>query len=197
VHFVPFGVDTHRFRPSDRPAEVDVAMVGADPHRDHELVLRVAGRMPDVSYRVIAADEAALPSDRPPNVQVDTSVPFARATEALERARVVALPVRQNSYSGATTVLLQALALGKPVVVTRTRAIAEGYGLVDGETCRFVPAGDAAALERALAELLADPDAAAALGRRGRTLVEEQLGWDRFATRIRDILVAAAGQETA
>jgi hypothetical protein len=47
---------------------------------------------------------------------------------------VVALPVRENTYSGATTVLLQALALGKPVVVSRTSAIATGYGLWTGRT---------------------------------------------------------------
>ena len=61
----------------------------------------------------------------------------------LEEARVVALPVLDNSYSGATTVLLQAMALAKPVVVTRTKAIASGYGLVDGENCRLVEPGDA------------------------------------------------------
>ena len=51
--------------------------------------------------------------------------------ERLLAARVVALPVRENSYSGATTTLLQAMACGKPTVVTRTAAIARGYELED------------------------------------------------------------------
>ena len=76
--------------------------------------------------------------------------------DRLGRARVVALPVRDNSYSGATTVLLQAMALGKPVVVTRTAAIATGYGLVDGENVRFAAPGDTATFATAVADLLAD-----------------------------------------
>ena len=76
--------------------------------------------------------------------------------DRLERARVVALPVRENSYSGATTVLLQAMALAKPVVVTRTAAIATGYGLEDGENVPLVAPGDAGAFGAGARRVLAD-----------------------------------------
>ena len=69
--------------------------------------------------------------------------------DRLASARVVALPVRDNSYSGATTTLLQAMAMAKPVVVSRTAAIAAGYELEDGVNCRLVEPGDGAAFERA------------------------------------------------
>ena len=49
----------------------------------------------------------------------EADVSFAAVRDLLRRARVVALPVVDNSYSGATTVLLQALATGRPVVVSR------------------------------------------------------------------------------
>ena len=131
-------------------------------------------------------------------MRLDPEVPFSAALAALEAARVVALPVLDNAYSGATTTLLQALALGKSVVVTRTRAIAEGYGLRDGETCRLVPPGDPQALERAVVDLLADPEGAAALGRRGRAHVEESLSWERYTSSIGAILRSVAGlQPTA
>ena len=80
-------------------------------------------------------------------------------------ARVVALPVRENSYSGATTVLLQAMALGKPVVVTRTKAIETGYGLVDGENCRLVAPGDDMGFERASPECCGTSSTRALSGR--------------------------------
>ena len=79
---------------------------------------------------------------RPANVTLESDLPFEEMRRRLAEARLVALPVRENSYSGATTVLLQAMALEKPVVVTRTSAIATGYGLVDGENCRLVAPGD-------------------------------------------------------
>ena len=86
----------------------------------------------------------------------------------LAEARVVALPVRENSYSGATTVLLQAMALAKPVVVTRTKAIATGYGLVDGENCRLVAPGDEAGFERALCAVCCATSSTRALSARAR-----------------------------
>jgi glycosyltransferase involved in cell wall biosynthesis len=84
------------------------------------------------------------------------------------------------------------MALGKPVVVSRTKAIATGYGLVDGENCRLVPPGDAETLERALAEVLRDDWRARALGASARLAVERELTWDRYVDRIEKALSDAA-----
>ena len=165
VEFVPFGVDADAFRPRAATPDLDVVSVGADPHRDFELLLTVARSRPDVGVLLVTtAEHARSLGDRPANVAVETDLPFDEMRDRLERARVVALPVRENSYSGATTVLLQAMALGKPVVVTRTAAIATGYGLEDGENVRLVGPGDEAAFGAALDDLLADESRARALG---------------------------------
>jgi glycosyltransferase involved in cell wall biosynthesis len=192
VEFVPFGVDVDRFRPADSPGE-EVVSIGADPQRDFELLLRVAARMPETSFRIVTTEERlrALPA-APSNVRLDSDLPFDAMRERLSGARVVALPVRENSYSGATTVLLQAMGSGKPVVVTRTQAIATGYGLVDGDNCRLVPPGDAEAFERALGEVLRDDAHARALGASARATVERELGWQRYVDRIERLLRDAA-----
>ncbi|HXF98338.1 MAG TPA: glycosyltransferase family 4 protein [Gaiellaceae bacterium] len=194
VEFVPFGVDPEAFRPDGRPADLDVVSAGADPHRDFELLLQVAERLPETRFHLVAEAERAraLPA-LPANVALEADLPFEALRDRLARARVVALPVRENSYSGATTVLLQAMALGKPVVVTRTRAITAGYGLRDGENCRLVPPGDAATLEKALRHVLADGWHARALGASARRTVERELSWERYADRLAAIIAGAAG----
>ncbi len=103
----------------------------------------------------------------------------------------MALPVRDNTYTGATTVLLQAMASGKPVVVSRTAAIARGYHLEDGSNCVLVPPGDAEALANAVGTLLDDDDRAQAIGARARATVEEHLTWGRYANAIRELLSTA------
>jgi glycosyltransferase involved in cell wall biosynthesis len=194
VEFVPFGVDTDAFRPSEEEPLVDVVSIGADPHRDFPLLLRVAAGLPETSFLVVTtADQARALAPVPPNVAVETDLPFSEMRERLERGRVVALPVRENTYSGATTVLLQSLASGKPVVVTRTRAIDSGYGLVDGDNCRLVAPGDAEAFEQALARILRDELHARALGARARETTVRQLTWERYADRIQRVLLDAAG----
>ncbi len=189
VEFVPFGVDPVAFGPQLEPSTIDVVSVGVDPHRDFELLLRVATRVPDVSFRIVTSgDHRRGLATLPENVAVETDIPFAEMRRRLAEARVVALPVRENSYSGATTVLLQAMALGKPVIVTRTNAIATGYGLVDGENCRLVSPGDASGFERALATVLRDDFHARALGASARVTVERGLTWERYVDRIEELL---------
>ena len=193
VEFVPFGVDVESFRPGAEEPGDDVVSVGADPHRDFALLVEVASRLPETSFRIVTTAEHARalpPLSR--NVALETDLPFAEMRGRLAQGRVVALPVRENSYSGATTVLLQALALAKPVVVTRTQAIATGYGLVDGENCRLVPPGDGDAFERALADLLRDGERARALGEAARETVVRGLSRQRWVDRVEELLLAAA-----
>jgi glycosyltransferase involved in cell wall biosynthesis len=192
VGFVPFGVDTEAFAPNARPADVDVVSVGADPHRDFALLIHVAAGMPAVSFELVVAEDRARELGRlPSNVRVETDLPFDAMRDRLERARVIALPVRDNSYSGATTVLLQAMALAKPVVVTRTAAIASGYGLADGKNVRLVAPGARAELGEALTQLLADDTSARSLGASARATVEAELDWSRYVDRIDRLLRAS------
>jgi glycosyltransferase involved in cell wall biosynthesis len=160
------------------------------------LLLEVARARPRTWFSVVAGRDNA-PAGAPPNVSLEVDLPFAEMKRRLEQARVVALPVRENTYSGATTVLLQALALGKPVVVSRTSAIESGYGLVDGENCRLVPPGDAETFGRSLGEVLADEEHARVLGANARSTVERSLTWDRYVDRIEAVLVAAAASGRA
>ncbi len=149
----------------------------------------VATRHPELSFRIVAsAERARTLASLPTNVELEIDLSLDDARARLEDARVVALPVRENSYSGATTVLLQAMALGKPVVVSRTAAIASGYELEDGVNCRLVEPGDAAALERAILETLTGADAAAALGTRARQIVERSFSWERYTDALWEVL---------
>jgi len=190
ISFVPFGVDVDAFRPVPevRP-EFDVLTVGVDPRRDFGLLLRIAARRPELSFRIVAsAEHARALKDVPANVAVETDIPLDQVRDRLAQARVVALPVRDNSYSGATTTLLQAMAMAKPVVVSRTDAIATGYELEDSVNCCLVPPGDEAAFERALLEMLTGADAATTLGIRARETVERSLTWERYTNALWGLL---------
>lgn len=194
VVFLPFGVDLKAFRPCpERLADVDVLSVGADPRRDFDLLLAVASRRPGHHFRIVATAERARElGPLSPNVVLETDIPLEQVRDRIAGARVVVLPVRDNSYSGATTVLLQAMAMAKPVVVTRTRAIATGYELEDGVNCRLVEPGAADALECAVLELLTDQAKAAALGLAARETVERSLSWSAYAGALQRLLAAAA-----
>lgn len=111
--------------------------------------------------------------------------------DALYRAAALfALPSRGEGFG---LVFLEAMAVAKPCLALRDTAPAEI--VVDGETGRLVPAGDGPALERALIELLSDPDRARVLGEAGRRRYESELTFDAFERRLVPVLdeLALAG----
>jgi glycosyltransferase involved in cell wall biosynthesis len=189
VVFVPFGVDVDVFRPVEAEPDADVLSVGVDPRRDFELLVAIAERNPELSFRIVAgAGRARSLGELPANVALETDIPLEQVRSRLAGARCVALPVRDNSYSGATTTLLQAMAMARPVIVSRTAAIAAGYELADGVNCRLVEPGDEQGFERALLETLTGAAAARSLGSRARQTVERSFSWQRFTDALWEVL---------
>ncbi len=80
---------------------------------------------------------------------------------------------------GLPNVLLEAMALGVPVVSTRVNGVPRL--VCDGHNGRLIDAGDGRALTAALAELAADPGPRAAFAAAGRETVETRFG---FAARM-------------
>jgi glycosyltransferase involved in cell wall biosynthesis len=81
-----------------------------------------------------------------------------------------------SHMEGLGTSLLDAMAFGRPVVATAAGGIPEA--VEDGVTGRVVPVRDPAALADALAEALADPARARAMGGAGRRRFEERFTAD-------------------
>ena len=137
VVFIPFGVNCEYFSPRpDIIPSVDVLTIGADPQRDFKTLFWIASRHPEVSFRVIAGKEHASGfTSVPSNVEVHIDLPFPEIRNHLATARIIALPIHENTYSAGTTTLLQAMAMARPIVVSQTGAIRQGYGLQDGQNC--------------------------------------------------------------
>lgn len=79
------------------------------------------------------------------------------------------------------TNLIEALALARPVIVTRTGALPGELDVEKAGCGLFVPPGDPEALAKAMNELAADPARARAMGERGRQLAEQHYNIDRYA----------------
>jgi glycosyltransferase involved in cell wall biosynthesis len=83
-------------------------------------------------------------------------------------------------------VVLEAMALGRPIVATRVGGIAEAVR--DGESGVLVAARDAGALAGALNGLISDPSGAAALGARARSQVTTQFTRKRMLQGLGGVL---------
>jgi phosphatidylinositol alpha-1,6-mannosyltransferase len=77
-----------------------------------------------------------------------------------------------------SSTLIQALALGLPVVIGR--AGERGAMLQDGVEARLVPLRDPRAIAEAVLELASQPEAARAMGARARAFAERHFSIDRL-----------------
>jgi hypothetical protein len=127
---------------------------------------------------------------------VGGEAPYREILDQMSVAGIVAISVRRGATGMfGVTELNDALALGKPVVMSRNPYIdldieAEGCGLV-------VEPGDSDEWTTALRSLLADPDRRAEMGRRGRAVAEERWNHTVFgAAVIEAVSLALRGSES-
>jgi glycogen(starch) synthase len=177
------GVDTAHFAPrngpkSERPTIIFAGKVvwNKGVRELVEAACELAGEVPDLRLRLlgrapkeVAAALNARASDRglPRLLEFVDFVPHEALPDHLSRAHVFAGPSRYEGGPG--FVYLESMACGIPVIACAGSGAAEVVR--PGENGLLVPPGDVAALTEALRQLITDPGAAAAMGRRARDYV--------------------------
>lgn len=110
----------------------------------------------------------------------------AELAEAYQKASLVALPTHFDSFP---TVLVEAMATGRPVVSTTVGGVPSlvRHG-IDGI---LIPPGHVAALTSAMVHLLAEPEVGARMGRAGHERVTGSLSWEAQASRTAEVFERA------
>lgn len=191
VTYVPFGVDEVFFRPQTYPDRPLVLSAGVDRDRDHGTLFaaleEVHRARPEVELVVQAPGDARPP----PGVRTVPRMSHAALRELYGRASVVVVATRPNLHVSGLTVTLEAMASGRPVVLTRTPGV-EDY-VEDGRTGLLGVVGDPSSVAERVLDLLADQDEAVLMGERARVVMSE-----RFTTaHLADGLAGWMGLATA
>jgi colanic acid/amylovoran biosynthesis glycosyltransferase len=145
--------------------------------------LEIAGDGPLRSELERGAREAGL------EATFHGALPHEQVIGLYRRAAVFCLPcvvASTGDRDGLPTSLLEAMALGVPVVTTGVSGLSEA--VVPGVTGLVVPEHDPEAIADALARLLRDPDLGARLAAAARERVEEQFDLRVSVARLRALL---------
>lgn len=206
LHRNPCGVDVEQFAGADVAAsEPSLLAVGrfAEKKAPHLTLLafaRAADGHPEARL-VMAGDGPLLDACRTlaRALGVDDRVHFPGAVPHREVRRLMArsrafvqhsLRPPSGDSEGNPVAVREAMAAGLPVVATRHAGIAET--VVHGETGFLVEEHDWEGMAAHVSRLLADPEAAAELGRAGRARAERDFRMEDSIARLADILRAAA-----
>lgn len=181
VSVIPNGIDPERFHPASvdtvrasllpqlEPAAPLVVCVGRLCRQKGQDVLLTA--WPDIAREVPGA-RLVLVGDGPDGERLRSRAPdsvlFAGAvTDAVPWYQAADLVVLPSRWEGMALAPLEALACGRPVVVTDVDGARESLPAALAPRC-LVPAGNPAALAGAVAGLLLDPLLRESLGHQGR-----------------------------
>ncbi|HEV2034872.1 MAG TPA: glycosyltransferase family 4 protein [Candidatus Dormibacteraeota bacterium] len=197
--FVPYFADAAFWAPQHVAEDAKVVTAGRE-HRDYATLAAACDGMPE---RIVVAAGSfhsprapwRPPSHWPRNFELVPTLDRARLRELYARAMVVVVPVLPTDFQAGVTTLLEAMAMGKAVVVSAT----EGQRDVveDGVTGVLVPPADPPALRAAIRRLLDDDRERARLGRNARRAVEMHFSLDVYATTLSGHLDELAAMGTS
>jgi glycosyltransferase involved in cell wall biosynthesis len=207
IHLVHFGVDTEFWSPSpafaedeqnvqfpwtspsppEEPGHPAVVSVGNDRHRAHDLLLAafrdVHNKLPEARLDLVTSTPSQVPAEVG---RWHQSLTHPQLRALYRTARVVVVSTRLNNHVSGITAILEAMAMGKPVVATKTPGLEE-Y-VADGKTGVLVSVGDRDAMAKALIELLNDPGRCAQLGSQARKRVLIDFSTSAQAHRLANVL---------
>jgi glycosyltransferase involved in cell wall biosynthesis len=121
------------------------------------------------------------------------ALPHEQVLELMQRATLFCLPcvvAADGDRDGLPTSVLEAMAVGLPVVTTAVNGLAEA--VLHERTGLIVPQGDPSALADAIERLRSDPVLAARLAAGGRRRVERNFSLERSAALLRSMFPEAA-----
>lgn len=205
TRLIQFGVDTDRFRPGPDPVGLR-ARLGLNgqrvvlsnrtiaPNYRQDIVLEAVARLPaDVTVvmtrHAARADELAAIERRAAELGIADRVRVIESvddTDMPDLYRLADVVVSVPASDGGPVSLLEALAVGRPIVATDLPPVREWLAELDPDS--LVPVGDApataTAVEAVLQRTVAD---GAARAERGRAAVVERADYVRSMTRMQSL----------
>lgn len=174
LHFIPLGIDTDFYAELPAPAVGGTVMsAGEDRFRDHATLVGAVERVRRTLPRTRLELASGLPVHAPAGlVTVHTQRLNGRIRELYGRAAVVAVALHPTVTGSGLTVVLEAMACGRPVVVTGNPGLSD-Y-VQHGATGLLVPPHDVDAMAEAIRALLVDDDMRIEMGRRAAAVARER-----------------------
>jgi len=155
--------------------------------RDYPTLIDAVSDLPNLRVRLAAASPWSKHANETANRQLPENVDARRyeylaLRDLYAESDFVVVPLYENDFQAGVTTLLEGMAMGKAVIVTRTTGQTDV--VIDGETGLEVKPGDSAAWKAAIQRLSEDAALRSRLGAAARQWVEQNATLDRWVSEI-------------
>jgi glycosyltransferase involved in cell wall biosynthesis len=193
VVFTPFMVDADFFAPhavpvreSGEQAKIMICSAGLE-FRDYPTLLEAVKGL-DIHVVLAAASPWSKRADTTTRQEIPANVTVRRFTqyelrELYAASRFVVMPLYDVNFQAGVTTLLEAMAMEKAVICSRTRGQTDV--VVENETGIYVPPGDPQALRAAILDLLHHPEKAERMGKCGRERILREMSLKCYVERLK------------
>jgi glycosyltransferase involved in cell wall biosynthesis len=123
------------------------------------------------------------------------SLGFVDLRQLYADAQFVVMPLHETDFQAGVTTILEAMAMGKAVVCTRTNGQTDV--VIDGITGMYVPPGDAVGLRAAIERLRRDPTQARRLGDAARSYIEQECDVRVYARRLSEVVTRSVARSSS
>jgi len=185
---IPFHADARFYRPLPQAAvNPDQICSAGLEWRDYPTLIDAVGTMPDLSVKLAAAspwskhDDETVGRTLPPHVDA-RRYSYADLRDLYAGSSFVVVPIKETDFQAGVTTILEAMAMGKAVIATRTTGQTDV--ITDGENGLTVAPGDVVGWREAICRLRGDAALRARLGGNARRWVEENATLELWAERI-------------
>lgn len=218
VQLLPYQVDTEFWKIENaqlnQAARPYICTAGLE-FRDYPTLIE-AVRGLEIDLKIGAASfwskrkNSSLQGALPPNVEA-RSYSYTELRDLYANSCFVVVPLYNVDFQAGITLILEAMAMSKAVILTQTdgqcdtivdrrgvsRSIGMGLFTKDdfGQTGYYVPPGNVAQLRQAIQYLLDHPDEAHKLGQQARRTVESLMNVEHFAERISQAILEVVKEQ--
>lgn len=192
IHVVPNGVDIPDAPEHARDGALAIGVLARiDPGKGLDTFLAAARHVDNARF-VVGAAGGAFPEFEAGfrSGAADVGVEIVERPDGERFLAALDVVVLPSLHEGSPLVLLEAMALGKPVVASAIPGVAE----VLGEAGVLIPPRDSSRLAEALVELRDDPARRERLGRAAREVIEARYRLDSMLDRAVALLESAVGR---
>jgi glycosyltransferase involved in cell wall biosynthesis len=181
--FVPLLTATELLEYNTEDAEGYI-FSGGRVYRNYDILLRAVA---DSSYHTVVVSETEVPGLLGhPNIEPLNQIPLEQFYSLLAKSRIVVLPLEDKSFSVGQTVLLQAMAMGKPVIATRTAGTMDYVD--DFATGILVQPNDANGLKEAIDKLMRNEGLRSRLGKNAKDVIRDGHLPHHYTRNVRNLL---------
>jgi glycosyltransferase involved in cell wall biosynthesis len=193
ISYLPFGIDQHFWHPSAAASGGDggdYALCIGNTHRDFA-VLSEAWEPEFPPLKIVTVRKVPPSRGRVEVIAGDwrsAILSDVGIRELTQRARFVLVPLVQTVHPAGQSATLQAMACGKPTILTRSCGIWDESALIHRQTCMLVAPGSVEELRGAVRELCSDASLCKSMGQRAREVVTNGYNCERMARALGAIL---------